>query len=254
MHYLWTHPMLQCVCNVHIPVVHTHVHFCCALSRVACLCAVWFRLHVGGDLVLRGLLILFCVRVFWLCFWFCLFAGLNLFKLPWFVDAIKSVLFCKPLVPVCLKNFNQYKHSTMNTNWAEDIFILWWPIWFQVEREQCAHYAAAWGSRQGASRHSFADPVACRSWWTSSTTVPFLSLYYHLVQFLVWIWICNLFHLGPFVWTSCTCVHWLSCCIYFLLSLWNCCADLDVPLLSRKILLQICNWHFAVLPGVLFVF
>ena len=108
--------MLQCVCNVHIPVVHTHVHFCCALSRVACLCAVWFRLHVGGDLVLRGLLILFCVRVFWLCFWFCLFAGLNLFKLPWFVDAIKSVLFCKPLVPVCLKNFNQYKHSTMNTN------------------------------------------------------------------------------------------------------------------------------------------
>ena len=74
--------MLQCVCNVHIPVAHTHVHVCCALSRVACLCAVWFRLHVGGDLVLRGLLILFCVRVLWLLFLFCLFAGLNLFKLP----------------------------------------------------------------------------------------------------------------------------------------------------------------------------
>ena len=120
--------MLQCACNVHIPVVHTLVHVCCARSRVACLCAVWFRLLVGGDLVLRGLLILFCVRVFWLCFWFCLFAGLNLFKLPtratdtvmccclpWFVDAIKSVLFSKPLVPVCLQNLNQYKHSTMNT-------------------------------------------------------------------------------------------------------------------------------------------
>jgi hypothetical protein len=73
--------MLQCVCNVHIPVVHARVHVCCAISRVACLCAVWFCLHVGGDLVLRGLLILICVRDLSLRFLFCLFAGLNLFKL-----------------------------------------------------------------------------------------------------------------------------------------------------------------------------
>ena len=34
--------MLQCVCNVHPPVVHALVHVCHALSRVVFLRAVWF--------------------------------------------------------------------------------------------------------------------------------------------------------------------------------------------------------------------
>ena len=87
---------------MHTPVVHALVHVRRVLPRDACLRAVWFVVHVGGDLLSSGLSIVICVCALLLCFLFLLVCSLNLFKLTtretdsdvlWFVQLCQTVMF-----------------------------------------------------------------------------------------------------------------------------------------------------------------
>ena len=139
----------------HVTVCVQCAHTCCTrlcptlrtLLRGAHLCASSFVAHVGGDLEWWSLDCYLCPRLV-VVFTVLLVRCLNSFKratcetegdVLWLFCFLCSFIYwvSQVFLIVCF-NFNQYKHSTMNTNCADDMFMLWWPIWFQVEREQCA--------------------------------------------------------------------------------------------------------------------
>ena len=146
MHYLRTHQMLQCVCNVHPPVVHALVHVCHALSRVVFLRAVWFvYVWVGISCCVISRF----VSAFTLCFEPC-FACLEFSKLfrtatcetNGVVWSLFPVLFCclisqtsQTFVLVCLR-------ISTNTNTMH---------WTQIEWKTCKCCGGHFGSKLNGS-------------------------------------------------------------------------------------------------------
>ena len=75
-------PHVYSVCAMCTYLLYTPVSTFVVPFHALRVCALFGSVYMWvGDLVLRGLLILICVRDLSLRFLFCLFAGLNLFKL-----------------------------------------------------------------------------------------------------------------------------------------------------------------------------
>ena len=145
--------------------------------------------------------------------------------------------------------FNFKYKICMQCNVVGNQFV-WSPIWFQDQREQCAHNETARGGRQRAPGSAVCHSASSWCGRDRSFAVTFSDLATHLLQFLLGFLDCHFQCLGLCVWTSCTSGRCLSYCTFCLWLQLSCFADLDVQSPFRKIDFRIPICPFVVRPGV----
>ena len=228
--------------------VHNCSHMPCSRCLVYAAVATRPLVYMFGGKVLcvvSGFYVAVCLLALF-CFLFC--------QMFWKQIHLNLCGFCEWMFSH-LSPHTSFNMKCMHCQIGGKTSMLCLPIWFQVQREQreqCAHAAPGRCHRQGPPRAGLTITVASRDLQHFCASVSIHLCGCHFLQFFDGLLDCNSVHLVCFVRTSCTCAHWLSCCIFFLPLLVNYFADLDVPSLFQKILIQHFCWIFSVLAGVHF--